>query len=74
MWLKRSPSEVFEEYGVIDKIESPLERYMVDLVAIGKVNEDMPDPAPKDLSGDLTSKWKLDELEYQARRARLIAG
>lgn len=72
VWQKKSPSDYFEEIGLVEKINNPLERYMLDLIAIGKVYEDVPNPQPKDLGEDLTSKWKMEEMEYQARKARLL--
>ena len=58
------------EYGLLAPDEpSALELYVLNMVALGNWYQDLPNPAPKDLGSDISSKWKQDELEYQLRKS-----
>ncbi len=57
------------EFGLLEPGEAtPFELYMLDMVAMGNVVKDMPNPNPKSLEEDIKSKWKTEEMEYQLRK------
>jgi hypothetical protein len=57
------------EFGLLDPEEvGPMDVYVLDMIAIGHYYSESGAAQAKDLKSDIQNKWKLEEMEYQARK------